>query len=189
MPDDEHPDQTPAPDAQGDAGTEKPDDTTRGKPEPSNEKEGSKKDDAGTATKPARKGKRKRKKKRKRRKRLKGFAGLLSGILGQLNAVDRFKQRFADVDLQFLFVATDMPPAARVHFNHGTVEISEAPYKSLKDLKKVERDGLLQCTLQQFMDIAAGKLNPAKAWITRKIKIRGPRSLLKIVPIFRYIKI
>ncbi|MHA1731223.1 MAG: SCP2 sterol-binding domain-containing protein [Promethearchaeota archaeon] len=129
------------------------------------------------------------KKKRQRRKRLKGFAGLLNGIMAPLNDDEKFKHVFRDTSLKVLLVATDMAPAGLVVIENGTLKIEEVPFKTKKDLKGVKRDGLLQCTLSQFMDIASGKLNPAKAWITRKIKIRGPKKLLKMTPVFSMVKI
>ncbi len=128
------------------------------------------------------------KKKRVRKKRLKGFAGLLHGIMNPLNENGKFKHVYRDADLKILLVALDMAPAALLTIDHSTLAIEEVPFKKPSDLKGVKRDGLLQCTLQQFMGIASGKLNPATAWIKRKLKIRGPRKLLKLLPLFSMVK-
>jgi putative sterol carrier protein len=119
-------------------------------------------------------------KKKEKRERLKGFAGLLVGQLAALNHIPKFKERFGAVDLKFLLVATDMYPGALVHVDHGEVKISAVPKEECKKWKKTGAQGLLQCSTAQFMDIVMRKLDPVKGWITRKIKIRGPRKLIEL---------
>lgn len=110
---------------------------------------------------------------------------MISGIMGPLNENPKFQHVYADASYRFLLVATDMPPAALIVIDDGKVTFEGVP---LEDVKNTKRDGLIQCTLQQFMDLAQGKLNPVKAWVTRKIKLRGPRKLVKLLPVFGMLK-
>lgn len=123
-------------------------------------------------------------KKKEPKERLKGFAGIIKGQLGVLNKIPYFKERFGPIDLKFLLVATDMYPAALLHADHGEVKFSAIPEEECKKWKKTGAQGLLQCTTEQFLAIAMGKLDPVKAWLTRKIKIRGPRKMLNLNSMF-----
>ncbi len=123
-------------------------------------------------------------KKKDKKDRLKGFAAIILTQLKPLNNIPYFKEQFGPIDLKFLLVATDMYPAALVHADHGEVKFSAVPKEECKKWKKTGAQGLLQCTTEQFMGIAMGKLDPVKAWITRKIKIRGPRKMLDLNRMF-----
>ncbi len=119
-------------------------------------------------------------KKREKKDQLRGFASVLNGQLAVLNSNPKFKERFSTIDLKFLLVATDLYPAALLHVDHGQIKVSTVPRKECKKWKKTGAQGLLQCTTKQFLAIAMGKLEPAKAWIERQIKIRGPRKLKEL---------
>ncbi|HMF33288.1 MAG TPA: hypothetical protein VKK79_17820 [Candidatus Lokiarchaeia archaeon] len=123
-------------------------------------------------------------KKKEKKERLRGFAGLIRDQLGRVNTIQQFKERFADTDLKFLLVATDMYPGALAHIDHGELKFSAVPESECKKWKKTGAQGLLQCTTEQFMNIAMGKLDPAKAWLHRQIKLRGPRKLLLFNKVF-----
>ncbi len=123
-------------------------------------------------------------KKKERKERLKGIASLIKGQLEPLNHIPYFKEQFGPLDLKFLLVATDMYPAALVHADHGEVKFSTVPEEECKKWKKTGAQGLLQCTTEQLIAIATGKLDAVKAWITRKIKIRGPRKMLDLNRMF-----
>ncbi|MBD3187524.1 hypothetical protein GF325_11885 [Candidatus Bathyarchaeota archaeon] len=123
--------------------------------------------------------------KKQKKKRLRGFAGTIHGLMAPLNEYKRFQQSFKDTRITFLVVATDYPPAALITIDHGKVKVEAV---RLKHVKETNRDALLQGTLQRIMDIAMGKLNPVKAWLTRKIKLRKPKKLLLLNKAFYYMK-
>ena len=125
-----------------------------------------------------------KKEKKEKKKRLKGLAGMISGILTSVNTNKRFKRKFAEENLRFVIVATDMLPAALVIINKGVVEVEAV---ELDAVKKTKKDGLLQGTMKQIMDIATRKLDPKYAWFHRQVKIRGPRKLLKLTIVFHYV--
>ena len=122
--------------------------------------------------------------KKERKERLKGFAAVIKGQLEALNTIPYFKERFGLVDLKFLLIATDMYPAALVHVDHGEIKFSSVPKEECRKWKKTGAQSLLECTTEQFLAIAMGKLNPVKAWIKRQIKIRGPRKLIELNRMF-----
>ena len=122
--------------------------------------------------------------KREKKERLRGFAGLIKSQLEAINTIPKFKERFADADIKFLLVATDMYPAALAHVDHGELKFSAVPKEECAKWKKTGAQALLQCTTEQFMGIATGKLDPVKAWVKRQIKLRGPRKLLLLNKIF-----
>ncbi len=123
-------------------------------------------------------------KKKERKERLRGFAAIIKGQLEALNNIPYFKEQFGPVDLKFLLIATDLYPAALLHADHGEVKVSAVPKEDCNKWKNTGAQGLLRCTTEQFLGIAMGKLDPVKAWFTRKIKIRGPRKMLDLNRMF-----
>lgn len=125
-----------------------------------------------------------RPKKKDKKDRLRGFAGLIKSQLDSVNSMPQFKVRYAPVDLKVLLVATDMFPAALVLIDHGELKVSAVPETECKNYKKTGAHALLQCTTEQFLAIAKGKLAPRNAWLHRQIKLRGPRKLLQLYKLF-----
>jgi hypothetical protein len=123
--------------------------------------------------------------KEKRKNKLKGFAKTVSSILGSLNSNEDFKRIYRNQDLTFALVATDFPPGALLKIKAGEISFENVQHD---EVKKTKKDGLIQCTLEQFMAITSGKLDPIKGWITRKIKLRGPRKLVRLMPMFSLLK-
>ncbi|MFX0100709.1 MAG: SCP2 sterol-binding domain-containing protein [Candidatus Hodarchaeota archaeon] len=123
--------------------------------------------------------------KEKRRKRLKGFASTVSSILGKLNTNEDFKRIYRNQELRFALVATDFPPGVLLKIDKGEIGFENLEHD---DVKKTQKDGLIQCTLDRFMALTTGKLDPIKGWITRKLKLRGPKKLIKLMPMFDLLK-
>jgi putative sterol carrier protein len=121
--------------------------------------------------------------KKERKKRLKGFAGMMSNLLKSINESEHFKEKFADETITFIIAATDLPPAALIKVNKGTLEVAGV---ALDDIKKTKKDAMLQGSLDMIMGIATGKVGPIGAWLKRKIKMKGPLKLLKLNKIFVY---
>nr|MDO8111670.1 SCP2 sterol-binding domain-containing protein [Candidatus Sigynarchaeota archaeon] len=121
--------------------------------------------------------------KKEKKKRLKGFAGMIGNLLKPLNESDRFKERFAQEVMTFVIVATDLPPAAVIKVNKGTIEIEDV---ALEDVKKVKKNALLQGTMDVIMKVASNKINPITAALKGQIKLKGPLKLLKLNKMFIY---
>ncbi|OLS12400.1 MAG: hypothetical protein RBG13Loki_4050 [Promethearchaeota archaeon CR_4] len=110
---------------------------------------------------------------------LEGFAAIMKELLRPVNKNPKFSEKFSAINLKILLVATDMYPAALVHADYGEVKVSSVSQEACKEWKKTGARCLIQCTTNQFLAISMGKLNPAKAWLTRQIKIRGVRNVKK----------
>ncbi len=118
-------------------------------------------------------------------KRMKGFAMILNSQMGVLNSIAAFKQKYANADMTLLLEATDAYPAALLHLWRGGVIITPVPEEDCKKWKRTGAEALLRCTSKQFLDIAAGKLNPVTAWLGRKVMIRSPMKMLELNKIFK----
>lgn len=118
-------------------------------------------------------------------KRLKGFAGILNSQLGVLNSLAAFKKKYANADMTLLLEATDSYPAAMLHIIRGVVAITPVTEEDCKKWQRTGAEALLRCTSKQFLEIAAGKLNPVTAWLGRKVMIRGPMKMLELNKIFK----
>ncbi|HMF33263.1 MAG TPA: SCP2 sterol-binding domain-containing protein [Candidatus Lokiarchaeia archaeon] len=123
--------------------------------------------------------------KRAKEPRLRGFARVINSQLGSLNSFEKFKQNYANIVMIALLEATDLYPAALVHVTRGQVAVTAIEENDCKTWKKTGALAYLKCTSKQFLEIAAGKLNPAKAWVQRKLKIRGPLKMLAFNQLFK----
>lgn len=121
--------------------------------------------------------------KKEKKKRLKGFAGMIGSMLKAANDSERFKERFAGKQVTIAVVATDFPPAALVAIHDGTVAVEELALDQVKGTKK---DALIQGKMDDIMAVASGKVNPVKAWVTRKVKLRGVSKLPDLARAFYY---
>ena len=125
-------------------------------------------------------------------KRAKGIGGVLQKQLAPLETNERFLKKYSNLKLIILLNAKDSKYAAVVRFNEGkiTVEsVSNADEKALKK-KVLLWDGMLKTTTPLFLKIAMGELSliaMTKKIITRKIKAKGIRNLLKLQKIFAYL--
>jgi len=116
-------------------------------------------------------------------KRLRGFARVISSQMS--NSVAIIKEKYAKADSTYLLEATDLYPAAILRIFNGQVTVTAATADECKKWKTTGAQALLRCTSRQFLDIAAGKLDPAKAWLKRELTIRGPRKMLELNHIFK----
>ena len=109
---------------------------------------------------------------------------MINNILDHANRSDRFKEKFKEEPpLRFIINAIDFPPAALAIVENQSVRVENVEQD---DVKKTKKDGLLQGKMDYIMAIANGKLNPVKAWFTRKVKLRGAKNLLKLNIVFYY---
>jgi putative sterol carrier protein len=121
--------------------------------------------------------------KKEKKKRLKGLAGTISNLIKPANDSERFKEFFAEEVLTLIVAATDLPPAALIHVDHGTVETTDIP---LEDVKKTKADGKLIGNMDIIMGVASGKIGAIGAFFKGKIKVKGVKNILKLRRIFVY---
>jgi hypothetical protein len=120
-------------------------------------------------------------------KRLHGFARVISSQMSVLNSVEVFKVKFAKANVTYLLEATDLYPAALLRLINGHVQVTAATKEECSNWQGTGAQALLRCNSRQFLDIAAGKLNPAMAWVKRELTIRGPRKMLELNGLFKLI--
>ena len=84
--------------------------------------------------------------------------------------------QFAILDIKVLLVTTDMSPAALVHIDHGTLKVSAVQKIECKRYKKTGAQALLECTTEQFIAIATGKLDPVRAGFTDRLLSEVPAN-------------
>ncbi|MHA1555448.1 MAG: aminotransferase class III-fold pyridoxal phosphate-dependent enzyme [Candidatus Heimdallarchaeota archaeon] len=118
-----------------------------------------------------------------------GFAAIIYVMLKSLNLKKEFASKFKEDNYSLLLVAKDDPFAMKVSFIEGKVfftQIENSPAK-IKAQKK-ECDGSIITTKPTFLGFGLGKINPVKAIITGKLKIRGIRYILKFSKYFELLK-
>ncbi|MFX1273745.1 MAG: hypothetical protein ACFFBP_14325 [Promethearchaeota archaeon] len=122
-------------------------------------------------------------------KRAKGIGGVLQKQLAPLETNEKFLERYSNLKLTLLLNAKDSKYAAVVRFNDGNImveSVSNADEKALSK-KVLFWDGMLKTTTPIFLKIAMGELGlgaMAKKMISRKIKAKGIKNLLKLQKIF-----
>jgi hypothetical protein len=127
-----------------------------------------------------------------KKKRIRGFAGVVSKQIEQLNEIEKFKEDFKDRTVKILLNATDGKNAALIVIDKGTIQVEEVKNNSKSSLKKKNAgwDGRLQAKTNDFVELltsenlsmgsVVGKI------LTFKIRIRGLRKVLTLLELFNY---
>src|SRR5271157_6091044 len=121
--------------------------------------------------------------KKEKKKRLKGLAGMISNLLTPVNDSQRFQEVFADDVITFVVAAIDLPPAAVIHVDKGTLTVQDAP---LEEVKKIKANGKLVGKMDIIMGVTSGKIGAIGAFFKGKIKVKGVKNILKLKRIFVY---
>jgi hypothetical protein len=124
------------------------------------------------------------------KEKLKGFAVLINSVLFPLNKNSKFKKDFKNKSVKILLNASNLNYAALIVINHGTVNVESIPNKPKTNLKKKEVgwNAYLEMDTKSFLSLAMNqkpRLEAAKMWVTRKIKIRGLKRLLLLLKMFK----
>ena len=127
----------------------------------------------------------------KKKKRLRGFANIVSKQFVHLNENEKFKEKYRDTELKLLLNAKNGKYAALLVIDKGTIQvegIKNQPKENLKK-KKVGWDGLLQTTIEMFLEllksekISVGMI--ARKVLGRKIKIRGIKKVFVLLQLLK----
>ncbi len=127
----------------------------------------------------------------KKKKRLRGFANIVSKQFEHLNENEKFKEKYRDTELKLLLNAKNGKYAALLVIDKGTIQvegIKNQPKENLKK-KKVGWDGLLQTTIEMFLEllksekISVGMI--ARKVLGRKIKIRGIKKVFVLLQLLK----
>ena len=115
----------------------------------------------------------------------KGFAGIIYSMLKDLNTNEEFAQKYSEDDYSILLVAKDDPFAVRLIIKEGKLNFTPIEYTK-SDLKKLTEgtDGVLITTRSTFLGLGVGKVNPLKAILTGKLKIKGMKYIKKFTSYF-----
>jgi len=127
----------------------------------------------------------------KKKKRLRGFANIVSKQFEHLNENEKFKEKYRDTELKLLLNAKNGKYAALLVIDKGTIKVEEIknqPKENFKK-KKVGWDGLMQTTLEMFLEllksekISIGMIT--RKVLRRKIKIRGIKKTLVLLQLLK----
>ncbi|MFX1387428.1 MAG: hypothetical protein ACFE9M_09450 [Promethearchaeota archaeon] len=121
--------------------------------------------------------------------RIRGFGGLINSVLVPLNENKKFQEKFREIDAKILLNASNLNYAALIIIDHGSVKVKSIPNKPKTNLKKkkIGWNAFLEMDTQTFLAIAMRRISMlgiAKIWLTRKIKMRGIRTLLLLLKMF-----
>jgi len=118
-----------------------------------------------------------------------GFASLIYAMLKSLNVKPEFVKRFKDDKYSILLVAKEDSKAIKCNISDGKIQFIQIDNtkKNLKRYKK-ECKAALITTKPTFIGLGLGKINPVKALVTGKLKIRGLRYVQKLTKYFELIK-
>jgi len=124
--------------------------------------------------------------------KLRGFANIINSVLGPLNENVKFQEKFKNIDAKILLNASNLNFAALIIIDQGSLNVKSIPNKPKSNLKKKEIgwNAFLEMDTQTFLSLALNritKLGVAKMWVTRKIKIRGIRTLLLLLKVFKFL--
>jgi len=124
------------------------------------------------------------------KEKIRGFASLINSVLGPLNENSKFQEKFKNTEAKILLNASNLKYAALIVIDHGSLDVKSIPNKPKANLKKkkIGWDAFLEMDTKTFLNFAVNrisKLGVAKMWVTRKIKIRGIRTLLLLLNVFK----
>ena len=124
------------------------------------------------------------------KEKIKGFAILINSVLSPLNENSKFQEKFKNTKAKILLNAPNLKFAALIVIDHGSVNVKSILNKPKANLKKkkIGWNAYLESDTQYFLTLATNqisKLGVVKMWVTRKIKIRGIRTLLLLLKVFK----
>jgi len=125
-------------------------------------------------------------------KRIRGFPGVVKAQLDPLNQNDVFKAKFKDKKFKILLNTTDGKLAAVVSVEKGAVDVDmvDNSLKESIEKKTLGWNGKIETRTPLFLEIALGKLSMGgivKNVLSRKVKLKGIRNLLKLLKLFSII--
>ena len=124
------------------------------------------------------------------KEKIRGFASLINSVLVPLNENNRFQEKFRNTNAKILLNAPNLNFAALIVIDHGSVNVKSVPNKPRTNLKKkkIGWNAFLEMDTQTFLTLAMNRrsrLGVAKLWVTRKVKIRGIRTLLLLLKMLK----
>ncbi|MCF2138588.1 MAG: SCP2 sterol-binding domain-containing protein [Candidatus Lokiarchaeota archaeon] len=123
-----------------------------------------------------------------KKKKLRGFPSIIWNQVKILNNSEKFKQEFGNQQLNVLLIAVDDRRSAIVRIKNGEIFVEQVKNKP-EELKPIKRKIKARITtdITTFLKLSVGKVNPVKALLHGKLKIRRPLKVIKFTKIFKII--
>jgi len=117
-----------------------------------------------------------------------GFASIIFAMLKSLNTNPEFLKKYKNDDYSLLLVAKEDPKAIKLKIQNGLIDFEqiENSKKNVNQTKK-ECDGAIITTTATFIGFGSGKVNPIKAILTGKLKIKGLKYIRMFTKYFKLI--
>jgi hypothetical protein len=124
--------------------------------------------------------------------KIRGFAILINSVLSPLNENPKFQEQFGNKNAKILLNASNLNYAALIVIDHGCVNVKSVLNKPRSNLmkEKIGWNAFLEMETQTFLALAMNRismLGVAKLWVTRKIKIKGIRTLLILLKMLKFL--
>ena len=124
-----------------------------------------------------------------KKKKIRGLGGIVAKQLEPLESNEMFQEKYGKLKMKVLLNAVDSKYAAVISFDEGKIEIDGIKNTDKKALKKkvLGWDAKLATKTEIFLNLAMGNIGLVKLGryvITRKMKIKGVKNLLKLMDMF-----
>jgi uroporphyrinogen-III decarboxylase len=111
-----------------------------------------------------------------------GLAGLLWQQMGAINKSSKFKEKYANSKMSFLYNLTDQRYGALITVENGRLDV-----KHLRNdeeiLKNLQVDGSLACPAGLFFDFSSGKISKISMlgkMLSGKLKVKGMKKMKEL---------
>ena len=124
------------------------------------------------------------------KKKLRGFASIVAKQIEPLNEMEKFKEKFKDIEVKVLLNAKDGKWAALLIIDRGKIYVEGIKNEPKENIKKKNAgwNGLLQTTTPLFLEIlGSDELSIGKVIrkiLVGKVKIRGIKHVLVLLQLF-----
>ena len=124
------------------------------------------------------------------KKKLHGFASIVAKQVDPLNEMEKFKEKFKDIEVKVLLNAKDGKWAALLIIDRGKIYVEGIKNEPKENIKKKNAgwNGLLQTTTPLFLEIlGSDELSIGKVIrkiLVGKVKIRGIKHVLVLLQLF-----
>ena len=124
------------------------------------------------------------------KKMVRGFAGLIYGVMMPLNEKEKFKKKFANSQVKILINASNLNYAALIIIDKGTVDVKSVPNKPKENLEKKNAgwDAFLEMSAATFLAFAMKRLSlpgMAKLVLKREVRLKGLRKLMALMQMMK----
>ena len=119
-------------------------------------------------------------------KEYKGFASIIFAMLNSLNTNPEFKKKFKEDNYSILLVAKEDPKAIVLRISEGFIDFQQKD-NIKSEIKELKRDcqAAIVTTTPTFIGFGSGKVNPIKAIIAGKLRLKGIKHVQQFSKYFK----